>query len=155
MSNLMSDSLIDVYPYCMTDDGVRFLIFRRTGAVMYAGQWRMIGGKVRDGESRAVAALRELKEETGCDTDLFWTVPSVNQFYDTASDTIHHIAAFAARLDRHAPIRLNHEHDHFQWIKIQDVKNFIKWPEQVRLIYLIHDILTGDGVMPEWLISEQ
>ncbi len=151
----MSDRLIDVYPYCVTDEGIRFLVFRRTEAVMYGGQWRMIGGKVGDSENRAMAALRELKEETGCDAALFWTVPSVNQFYDAASDTIHLIAAFAARLDRHASIRLNHEHDHYQWIGIQDVKNFIKWPEQVRLIYLIHDILTDDGVMPEWLIPER
>jgi len=151
----MSDSLIDVYPYCVTGEGIRFLVLRRAEAVIYAGQWRMIGGKVGDGESRAKAALRELKEETGCNAELFWTVPSINQFYDAASDTIHHIAVFAARLDRNASIRLNHEHEDYKWIRLQDVKNFIKWPEQVRLIYLINDILTGDGVMPGWLISER
>jgi dihydroneopterin triphosphate diphosphatase len=150
----MSVTLIDVYPYSIVDGEVRFLIFRRAEKVVYSGQWRMIGGKVRYGETRADAAIRELGEETGCRPDLLWAVPGVNHFFDAATDTVHHIAVFAARLDDRPVIRLNHEHDSFRWIPIQDVKNFIKWPEQVRLLYLIHDILSGDGILPEWQIPQ-
>jgi dihydroneopterin triphosphate diphosphatase len=154
MIDMMTDKLIDVYPYSVTRGQVRFLIFRRSAEVVYAGQWRMVGGKVREGESRADAALRELGEETGCRPDQFWTVPSVNQFYDAATDTIHHIAVFAACLDIESSVHLNHEHDCYLWIPLQDVKKFIKWPEQVRLISLIHDILATDGILPQWQISQ-
>lgn len=65
---------------------------------------------------------------------------------------IHHIVAFAARLDDQMIIRLNHEHVDCKWIYTQDVKKIIKWPEQVRLIYMIHDILTTDGILQEWRI---
>ncbi len=150
----MSDKLIDVYPYAVSNGNVRFLIFRRAGNVIYSGQWRMIGGKVQTGESRPAAALRELREETGCRPEMLWAVPSVNQFFDAATDTLHHIAAFAALLDIHSTIQLNHEHDRYLWIPVQDVKNFIKWPEQVRLLSLIHDILASDGILPEWQIPQ-
>ncbi|MFO8028288.1 MAG: NUDIX domain-containing protein [Cyclonatronaceae bacterium] len=153
MDDNTSDTLIDVYPYTHFGNEVRFLIFKRSDHVIYAGQWRMIGGKTKEGETRTMAALRELEEETGCMPTLFWTLPAVNQFYEVSTDTIHHIAVFAACLDDRQIIRLNHEHVTYKWITIEDVKNFIKWPEQIRLLNLIHDILTNNGVMSEWRIK--
>lgn len=148
MGENTSDTLIDVYPYACFGNEVKFLIFKRSDHVIYAGQWRMIGGK-----TRTRAALRELEEETGCLPTLFWTVPAVNQFYEASRDTIHHIAVFAACLDERQAIRLNHEHATYKWITLKDVKKFIKWPEQIRLLNLIHDILTGNGVISEWRIK--
>lgn len=149
----MSGRLVDIYPYTLCGNDIKFLVFRRSYNVMYANQWRMIGGKVKKGEHRKDAALRELLEETGCVPSAFWIVPGINQFYESSTDTIHHIAAFAACLNYHDTIRLNHEHISYEWITKQNVKKFIKWPEQVRLLYLIHDILTESSVLPEWRIS--
>lgn len=36
----------------------RYLLFRRFENVIYSGQWRMIGGNVKSGESAVDAAIR-------------------------------------------------------------------------------------------------
>lgn len=149
----MSTKLVDVYPYRQMGDNITFLIFKRADDMIYAGQWRMIGGKVNPGEHRSIAALRELNEETGCKPHDFWVVPGVNQFYDHNTDTIHAIAAFAGRIDSSAKIRLNHEHQSYKWISASDAKKIINWPEQVRLINIIHDILVYKHVLPEWQVA--
>ena len=38
---------------------------------VYGGQWRMIGGKIKENELAWQAALREFDEETGLDIDVF------------------------------------------------------------------------------------
>ena len=110
---------------------------------------------MEEGESRHRAALRELREELGVKPVLFWTVPSVNQFYEASSDSIHHIAAFGAELPEHAAVQLDDEHTGFEWVKAGQIREYIKWPEQRRLINLIHEILTDahSEILPQWIIS--
>lgn len=147
--------LIDVYPYKIENDQPFFLIFKRSAKKIYANQWRMVGGKVTEGETRWEAALRELKEETGLVPDTFWVVPSVNQFYEAKTDMIHTIPAFAAGLSANAEINLDEEHTEYKWVKADEISHYIPWPEQRRLIKLIHTILTDNSyqILPEWLIE--
>jgi dihydroneopterin triphosphate diphosphatase len=90
--------LIDLYPYRVTDDQPEFLLLKRSKGRIYQGQWRMIGGKVEEGEAYWQAALRELDEETGLVPLKFWTLPSINQFYEAKTDQILSIPAFAAEI---------------------------------------------------------
>lgn len=105
--------LVDVYPYCKIASEVRFLIFRRAEDVMYARQWRMVGGKVRNGEKATDAAFREFNEETNINPNFIWVIPSINQFYDHNSDMIRKIPAFAAEVNEHVTVELNHEHSDY------------------------------------------
>lgn len=147
--------LIDVYPYRLKNRTPYFLIFKRSAEKIYSNQWRMVGGKVREGESSWEGALRELKEETGITPVKFWAIPSVNQFYESKTDTVHSIPAFAAELDVSAEIQLDEEHSGYKWVRIDEVELYIKWPEQRRLMQLTHDILTDQylDILPEWLIE--
>ncbi len=74
--------LVDLYAYRTDGEDVKILILKRSPDVIYAGHWRMIGGKAGPGEKAYEAARRELSEETGWKSQTFWTLPSVNQFYD-------------------------------------------------------------------------
>lgn len=112
----------------------------------------MVGGKVNNGEKAWKAALRELKEETGAIPQTFWTVPSLNHFYNHSKDRIELIPAFAAELHPESDIKLNREHSDYQWIECNTAKNFIHWPEQYRLITLIHSILTTREILDDWKI---
>ncbi|MDR9418945.1 NUDIX pyrophosphatase [Gracilimonas sp.] len=147
--------LIDVYPYRMESGVPLFLIFKRSSNKIYANQWRMVGGKVKEGESHWEAALRELKEETGITPSKFWTIPSVNQFYEAASDTVHTIPAFAAEIEGKADVKLDDEHSEYRWMRIEEIESCIPWPEQRRLMKLTHTILTDQlqNILPEWHID--
>ena len=146
--------LIDVYPYRLNDDEIEFLILKRSSDKIYANQWRMVGGKVQENEQYWKAALRELKEEISLAPIKFWTVPSLNNFYEHSSDTIHHIPAFAAQIDwSDDKISLDDEHTGYIWVTADKINDYIHWPEQRRLIQLIHDILTKQEILPEWIID--
>jgi dihydroneopterin triphosphate diphosphatase len=145
--------LIDLYPYKITNQQPRFLLFKRAEGHIYEGQWRMIGGKVETGETYWQAALRELDEETGISPSLFWTVPSVNQFYEHKTDTILTIPAFAAEISENEEIVLDSEHSKFDWFPVQKAVDVIIWPEQRRLLKLVHHIVTSNQILDDWLIS--
>ena len=145
--------LIDLYPYCIVQSNPQFLLLKRSIGVLYANEWRMIGGKVDDSETHSQAALRELYEETGLKPDVFWVIPSINSFFDHRNDTIHHIPAFACEIAKDAVITLNHEHTEFGWFEFNKAKELISWPEQQRLILLVNEILTTTGINSNWIIT--
>ncbi|MBO6586373.1 MAG: NUDIX domain-containing protein [Gracilimonas sp.] len=147
--------LIDVYPYKIKGGQPLFLIFKRSSEKIYGNQWRMVGGKVKEGETSWEGALRELKEETGLSPVKFWTIPSVNQFYEAKSDSVHAIPAFAAELSGNKEIKLDDEHSEYKWVSIEGVEPYISWPEQRRLMKMMHDILTDQflQILPEWIID--
>lgn len=145
--------LIDLYPYKVEKENVKFLLFRRAKGKVYEGQWRMIGGKVERGESCWQAALRELKEETKLQPKSFWTIPSVNQFYEHTSDKILTIPAFAAEIHPEDPIELDDEHTSYRWIQSKEASTYIQWPEQIRLIELTNNLITSNKILNDWRVS--
>ena len=144
--------LIDVYPYRRVQEHLEFLLLRRATDVRYSGQWRMVGGKIERGEAAWQAALRELREETGCAPVRFWSVPSVNTFYEWQTDRVNLIPAFAAQLS--AEPTLNHEHDTYAWLSADEATRRLRWPEQQRLLKLVARRL-HKGVLPELEIPLQ
>ena len=150
----MSDhKAIDVYPYRIKNGMISFLILHRTKNRIYADQWRMVAGKVLENETAWKAGLRELNEETGCIPEKFWTVPSVNHFYEHETDRILLIPAFAAQLSENCEIILNGEHDKYDWISIDDIQEKIFWPEQKKMIKYIYEIIRSDTILPNWIIK--
>lgn len=147
--------LIDLYPYKIVKGKVQFLVLKRSTKKIYAGQWRMIGGKVQQKETYWEAGLRELKEESGLTPSKLWTIPSINQFYEHKTDLIHSIPAFAAEIPEKTDITLDDEHTDFKWISARNVAEYLKWPEQQRLMKLVDEILTNDTqeILPEWIIE--
>ena len=149
----MSDKkLIDLYPYKIVDGNAFFLLFRRAKGKIYEGQWRMVGGKVKDSETYWEAALRELEEETKLIPASFWTIPSINQFYEHSTDKILSIPAFAAEINPDDTIQLDAEHIEFIWISPDEASNYIQWPEQIRLIELTNRLITSNKILDDWRV---
>ncbi len=147
--------LIDVYIYRIKAKVPEFLLLKRATNKIYANQWRMVGGKVEEGEAYWEAAQRELKEETGFSPVSFWVIPSVNSFYEAKTDQIHHIPAFAAKVDLGIDPELDEEHTQFKWISRGQVDKFLVWPEQKRLIRTATDIIVNNQILPEWIIESE
>lgn len=144
--------LIDLYPYRVVNDEVSFLLFKRAKGQIYEGQWRMVGGKVKTGETYWEAALRELEEETALRPTQMWTIPSLNQFYEHSSDTILSIPAFAAEIESGEAIQLDREHTEYLWIHPNEVSTYIHWPEQIRLIGLTNQLITEHKILDDWRV---
>lgn len=144
--------LIDVYVYRLNSGEPEFLLLLRSKKKIYANQWRMVGGKVKDGEDYWMGAQREVKEELGVTPDAFWVIPSVNTFYEAKSDQIHHIPAFAAEISDQE-IKLDEEHSEYRWVTVSDIEEMIAWPEQKRLIRLTDQLLRNQQILPEWRIE--
>lgn len=142
--------VVDVYPYRLTHEAPRFLLLRRSETVTYAGAWRMVGGKIADGEAAWQAALREVQEETQQMPVHFWSIPSVNSFYEWRHDRINLVPAFAAELTDN-PV-LNHEHDAFAWHTAEEAAARLAWPEQSRLLRLA-DRLLHTHIPPSLIID--
>lgn len=146
------NTLVDLYPYRIREKECEFLVLKRAPGKKYAGEWRMVGGKVSDEEKSWEAALRELEEETGHKPIRFWSVPSLNHFYDYETDRVQLIPAFAAQLVEEQPIALNEEHIDYLWVPVDEVSNFIIWPEQLRLMKMIHLALAQKTISESWEI---
>lgn len=138
--------VVDAYVYRVTAEGTSWLLLRRAPGVVYAGQWRMVGGKIRPGEAAWEAAWREVVEETGRRPSRLWTVPSMNAFYEWRQDRVNLVPPFAACLD--ADPVLDDEHDAFAWLDAGAASARLAWPEQRRLLTLA-DRLLARGVPPE------
>lgn len=142
--------VVDVYPYRQTSVNPEFLLLRRAPGTTYAGQWRMVGGKISSTESAWQTGLRELKEETGHAPDKLWTLPSVNAFYEWQEDRVNLTPAFAAELP--SDPTLDDEHDSFTWLPAREAARRLHWPEQERLLRLADRILR-QGIPPSLVVN--
>jgi dATP pyrophosphohydrolase len=143
--------VVDVYPYRLGEGRPpAFLLLHRRAGTVYAGQWRMVGGKILPGEAAWQAALREVREETGRAPERLWCLPSLNAFYEWRYDRVNLIPAFAAELSGD-PV-LDDEHDAFAWLPAGVAARRLRWPEQRRLLRLAARLLR-DGPLPELVVG--
>ena len=145
----ISSYAVDVYPY--RDGGAEWLVLRRSSSRPDAGTWRMVGGKIEDGEAAWQAALRELREETGWAGDRVleaWAF-GVNSFYEAAADRVVLAPAFAVEVVGD-PV-LDAEHDGWAWLPAEDAATRLVWPEQARLLRLAAS-LAGAERPPAWSV---
>jgi len=142
--------VVDVYPYRHQSVNPEFLLLRRAPDTSYAGQWRMVGGKIEAEEAAWEAGLREVKEETAHTPTQFWTLPSVNTFYEWQADRINLAPAFAASLP--GDPTLDDEHDAFVWLPAREAADRLTWPEQRRLLRLADRVLR-DGIPPSLIVD--
>jgi len=90
---------------CLRDDQV--LLIKR-GAPPRLGQWSLPGGRLEWGETTSVAALRELREETGVEARLLDLVDVVDGLFiaPTTGETTRHylMIDYAARWTSGEPV---------------------------------------------------
>ncbi len=110
-------------------DELEFLLLRRAPGRIYAGDWRMVGGKLEPGETAWEACLRELHEETGLVPLRLLAVPYLNRFYEWQKDRVNEIPVFIALSAGSDPV-LDDEHDDFEWLPLAAAKARLPWPGQ-------------------------
>ncbi|MEY2937048.1 MAG: hypothetical protein RL033_7797 [Pseudomonadota bacterium] len=110
--------------------GYEFLLLRRASHKIYAGSWRMVGGKLATDEAAWQACLREIAEETQLPVQRLLSVPYVNRFYEWQHDRINDIPVFVAVTRGGANPVLDDEHSDFEWLSIETALERLPWPGQ-------------------------
>jgi dATP pyrophosphohydrolase len=110
--------------------GHEFLLLRRASHKIYAGSWRMVGGKLAPEETAWQACLREIAEETRLPVARLLSVPYVNRFYEWQHDRINDIPVFVALTRAGADPVLDDEHSDYEWLALETALERLPWPGQ-------------------------
>lgn len=134
--------------------GFEYLALRRAEGKIYAGTWRMVGGKLHADESAWQACLRELAEETQLPVRRLLTVPYINRFYDWRHDRIDDIPVFVAVTAAGAEPVLDDEHTEARWVSPEDAQAMLAWPAQQEGLRVADRLLRGDIDLADFMEIE-
>ena len=136
--------VVDCHTFIRRDSQAQYLLLHRASDKIYANSWRMVGGKIEEGETAYAAAIRELQEETGLSAHRLWAVPYVNSFYEASHNRINMIPVFAAEVSSDA-VTLSAEHDNYEWLSYDEAQVRLLWPAQKEGLRIVHDFIAEDS----------
>lgn len=125
----IESSAVDVHVLCRETGRLLYLVLHRSPEKRYAGQWRIVAGKINAGETAPAAATRELFEETGLQPIGVWSLDYTHTYYDPVEDTVKLIPVFAMEVAP-LPIQLSDEHDDARWITYEQALEILRCPGQ-------------------------
>jgi 8-oxo-dGTP diphosphatase len=141
--------MVSVYVFRRTVAGAEFLLLRRRADDYMGGTWQPVYGSIRAGETATHAALRELAEETGLRPVRLYHSDSIVIFYIASKDTVYHCPAFVAEAATDAAVKLNKEHDAFEWVAAKEAVGRLMWPGQRQVAReIIEEIITPGPATP-------
>ena len=127
-------SLVDLYVLQGAGSSLECLVLRRGAGGRCPGSWETVHGHIEPGETPAVAAVRELAEETGASPTRLYNLSRMEAFYQHARDEVALIPVFAAFVAPGAPVRLGPEHDRFEWLPVAEARQRFAWPREGRAL---------------------
>ncbi|HSW73241.1 MAG TPA: NUDIX domain-containing protein, partial [Chlamydiales bacterium] len=128
-------------PFCISAYLIhqqKYLLIRRCSSYLN-GTWQMISGGVEENETAIIAALREMKEETGIIPDRFYSADTVETFYFAKQDKILVVPVFVGFIDSMKEVVLSPtEHDAYEWLSFEEAHERLNFAEQKRVLSHIH-----------------
>ena len=136
------------------DDSHEFLQVLRARGKYMGETWQLVTGGLDHGETAWQAALRELREETGCVPIEFYQVDVINTFYLAQTDTISMSPMFCAIVAPDAQVQLNPEHTDFRWVPRDAIESKIMWPGERKALRELCAEILDDGPAKPYLKIE-
>jgi dATP pyrophosphohydrolase len=127
------------------------LLLQRASHKIYAGSWRMVGGKLAAEETAWQACLREIAEETRLPVARLLSVPYVNRFYEWQHDRINDIPVFVALTRAGTDPVLDDEHSDFAWLSPEVALERLPWPGQRDGLRAAAALLNEGGLLQGFL----
>ena len=132
-------NLIEAHIVRKENSKVEFLLMKRSPNEKYPNIWQMVTGKIHNDETAYQAAIREIQEETGINTNSIFVVPHLNFFYNHESDENITIPVFVTLVNSNTEIKLSKEHTEFKWVTFKEAKKLLAWPGQKKSAKVIKD----------------
>jgi dATP pyrophosphohydrolase len=120
-------------------EAARYLLLRRSEDYL-AGNWQMVVGGVKKGETAWQAALREIKEETNLTPTALYNSGETEVFYHLQRECMAAVPAFVAFVADEGEVALSpDEHDAYEWLGLNEALARIEFPQQKRVMRLVHE----------------
>lgn len=91
------------------------------------GKWMLPGGRLED-EGWLQGLKREVKEETGIEN--FEVKDILNVDMSDSGET--YIVTFLCRVENTPDVILSHEHQEYDWLKLEDLEKYEFWHEKIK-----------------------
>jgi len=116
------------------DRGIFILLIMPMGRnyVPPEGYWTFPKGKIDDGEEKSVAALREVKEETGVTAKILEDLSYV-KFFRNYDQTLKFVHYFLMEYISGELVDHDREVAEVKWIKLEEVESMLKWPHDKQI----------------------
>ena len=95
----------------------KVLVARRSSGSVLGGLWEFPGGKIEAGESAAQAAVRECREELGCEARALRDLGSVEHPYDDFGVRLHAVLCELPPNEEPRPLAS----DALQWVTLEEL----------------------------------
>jgi 8-oxo-dGTP pyrophosphatase MutT (NUDIX family) len=126
----ITPGVIEVFVIRHNGGDWRVLLLQRAADGKRPGSWETVYGKIDAREKPEVAALRELREETGLDPSALYDV-TVTSFYLHTGQTIQMCITFAAFVADDADVSLSDEHQRYEWLTVDEACARFTWPREI------------------------
>lgn len=144
---------VDVWPFRLLAGTAEFLLLHRSGRDG-SPFWQGVSGWIEADEPPHLAALRELREETGLEATELYSVNAVFDLYAWRRGTVEAIVPFAARVPADGEPRLSEEHDEWRWASLPVALEMVPYePQRAALRRISADLLERPELAHLYLVE--
>jgi len=140
---LVKSGIIEAHIIRRKDEVTEFLLLKRAESEIYPGLWQMVSGRINPDEPAYMAAIRELREETGLSPDKMWVVPTINSFYYPKDDSVTMIPVFLFEVPYESTVTLSDEHTEYMWAEAGAASERLAWPGQRNAVSIIAEYISA------------
>ena len=148
-ATLVKVRVVDTYVFRKIQNGYKFLMLKRAKTKIYEHLWQGVAGKIEKGETAWLAAVRELKEETGLTPKRMFIADHVSTFYEENGDLINLVPVFGIETETKR-ITLSSEHSEYKWMDFEDAERTLAWNGQKKGIRTVYEMLISNDDRMKW-----
>ncbi len=119
--------VVDVYLIRPYAGPWQVLALQRARDTRCPASWETVHGHIEPGERPEVAAVREVREETGLVVDRLYNV-TVQPFYLHRYGAVQLAVVFAAFVREPGAVTLGPEHQRAEWLSVDEARTRFIWP---------------------------